>query len=92
MRSFLAAIFLGILWIAFAPRIRAHIVSFDVGDDLYWRSTNKVLGSVVEVEADHEFPEGAQMPAYRVQPASDSRTSRTRACTSSPHGRRSHTL
>ena len=66
----LAVIFLGILWIAFAPRIRAHLVSFDVGDDLYWRSTHKALGEVVEVDVHHEFPEGAPLPAYRVQPAS----------------------
>jgi len=66
----LMVIFLGLLWVAFAPRIRGHLVSFDVGDELYWRSTHKALGAVVEVETRHEFAEGVQSPAYRVQPTS----------------------
>lgn len=66
----LALMFLGALWIAFAPQVRGRLVSFDVGDDLYWRSTQKALGQVVDVEEQHEFPEGAALPAYHVQPAS----------------------
>ena len=66
----ITVVLLGILWIAFAPRIRAHLVSFDVGDDLYWRSTQKPLGEVVDIDQLHEFPEGTQSPAYQVQLAS----------------------
>ena len=67
----LTVVFLGVLALALAPQLRAHLVSFDVGNDLYWRSTNKPLGVVVDFDADHEFPGGAAAPAYRVRTTSD---------------------
>jgi hypothetical protein len=66
----LTLVFAGVLWLAFAPQLRAHFVSFDVGDDLAWRTTHKNLGVVVAIEDDHEFSAGNRTAAYRVQPAS----------------------
>ena len=66
----LTVVFLGALALVLAPHFRGELVSFDVGDNLYWRSTNESLGVVLAFDDDHRFPVRAPLPAYQVQPAS----------------------
>ncbi len=65
----LTVVFLGALAFVIAPHFRTDLVNFDVGDNLYWQSTDKALGVVLEFDDDHVFPVRAPVPAYLVQPA-----------------------
>ena len=54
----------------FGPDLKAHFVELETGQMLYWKSTNKPLGVVIDYEVAHSFPEGPEGPAYRIEPSS----------------------
>ena len=42
-------------------------VTFKVGDELIWKQTLKQLGTIVEYDKTHDFPEADTQAAYRVE-------------------------
>ena len=58
------------LGLVFSPALRAHFVTFNVGDTLYWKNTSKPVGVVLAYEVDHAFPESAAQAAYQIRPRS----------------------
>jgi hypothetical protein len=66
----LVSVFFGVFGVLFGPLLMAPFIRFDVGDDLYWKTTRAPVGVVLEYVEDHEFPDGAQQAAYRIQPTS----------------------
>ena len=66
----LIVLLLALLWIVGFANLKAHLINFETGDDLYWTSTNKPLGVVLEYDPQHRFPDTIRAPAYRIQPGS----------------------
>jgi len=62
-----AVVFAVTIGLVFGSQLTAPFVSFDRGDKLYWKSTRKPLGTVLEYEESHEFPEAPTQAAYRIQ-------------------------
>ena len=65
----LLALGIVVLFTLVGPELRASFVDFDAGDELYWVDHNRPLGTVEAFEAQHKFPTGAVVPAYRVNPS-----------------------
>lgn len=63
----LTLVFLGILAYAVGPVIMAHFTTFEPGDELYWKRTQKPFGVVVAFDAQHEFEGGEAVPAYQIE-------------------------
>ena len=47
--------------------LKARFTSFDVGERLDWKRTDKPLGDVLQFEANHRFENGSALPAYKIQ-------------------------
>ena len=65
--TFLSALFAICFGIVAGPAITAHFVSFEPGDDIYWKKTERPIGQVLAYDEAHSFPEGATQAAYRIQ-------------------------
>jgi len=63
----LAVVFTITVAVLFGSDLIAPFVSFDAGDSLYWKTTQKPLGVVLEYEETHAFPEGPSQAAYRIR-------------------------
>jgi hypothetical protein len=63
----LTLVFLGVLAYAVGPVIMAHFTTFEAGDELYWKRTQKPFGVVVTFDARHEFEGGEAVPAYQIE-------------------------
>jgi hypothetical protein len=63
----LGLIFAIVFGIALGPALTAPFVSFDIGDDIYWKKTTRLIGEVVAYDETHAFPEGATEAAYRIR-------------------------
>jgi hypothetical protein len=68
--ALLAAIslaFLVVIAIIFGDQLKAPFVSYEVGDRIAWKATERPVGVVVAFEEAHPFPEGATQAAYRIR-------------------------
>lgn len=54
--------------IVFGPSLKANLTEFGPGDALVWSANGMPLGTVVSVDARHEFPGGAVAKAYEIRP------------------------
>ena len=70
-RTLLPRAFAATLAFTFAPILAAHLTSFDVGERLVWKHTDKPLGEVLQYDSQHAFEEGATAPAYEIQLSTD---------------------
>lgn len=66
----LAVILVAVLAVIYGSSIRATFIRFDPGDTLYRTGNVRPLGSVVQYDEHHVFPNGADVPAYRIKSAS----------------------
>lgn len=48
------------------PFVQARFVTFDTGEDLYWKETGRPLGTVLEFAASRELSDGRRAPAYLI--------------------------
>jgi len=58
---------LGVAAFMFAPSVIANFITFETGDALYWKSTMKPLGVVLEYDASHRFEGDTRGPAYLIE-------------------------
>jgi hypothetical protein len=47
--------------------IRAVLVSFSDGDEVFFRANDSYFGTVVGYESDHQFRVGTPVPAYKIR-------------------------
>lgn len=65
--ALLAVILVAVLGVIYGSSIRATFVQFDPGDTLYRSGNVRPLGTVVQYDDHHVFPNGADVPAYRIR-------------------------
>jgi curved DNA-binding protein CbpA len=62
-----AVVFAITISMVFGSQLMAPFISFDPGDNLYWKATKQPIGLVLEYEQAHEFTEGPTEAAYRIK-------------------------
>ena len=62
----LVVIMVGVTAYTLGPMIQSRFVTFDVGDDLYWKETGQSLGTVLELAEAHEFSGRGRTAAYLI--------------------------
>jgi len=60
----LLVLLVAVLGVVLGPAIGYSLISFDVGDRLYWTEGGDFAGTVQGYEARHIFENGASAPAY----------------------------
>jgi hypothetical protein len=63
------------LLFTFGAEIKLHFTQYEVGDELYWKSTSKLFGVIEAYEGEHPFADGTRMAAYRVLSVADEKPS-----------------
>ena len=56
----------GVTAFTLGPTVRAWFVTFDAGQQLYWKETGRPLGTVLQLAPDHEFAQGRRGRAYQI--------------------------